>query len=80
MISQTFRDTIKENAKSSGRITTSRFRPNNMTLCSPLVASSFMNSEAIKVITIAIPIEGNKLTMAELLTIVLTVVVTVEII
>ncbi len=71
--------TIKEKAKSRGRIIISRFRPKSLKRNEPSVTSSFVISEAIKVTTPA-PTRAATNPAAELLTIVLTVVVTVDII
>jgi hypothetical protein len=78
-ISNTFVSKIKAKTNTNGEITISRLLPNVFNLGLPAGASSFITSAHIKVTTPAIPSEAIRLT-AELLVMVLTVVVTVEII
>ncbi len=64
--------------ESKGRIIISRFRPKSLSLTPTPVASSFITGAAMRVSTAAAPTDATTPTAAEL-TIVLTVVVTVEI-
>jgi len=72
-------ETINDKTKSSGKMTVSRFRPKIISRLPAPAKITFIESDPINVTTAATPSEANKPTTAELLTIVLTVVVTVEI-
>lgn len=67
---------MKEKTKRTVIMTISRLRPSNLNLNPPPLASSFISSEQMRVVVPAKPSEANKATADELLTMVLTVVVT----
>ncbi len=70
---------INEKTKSRGKITVSRFRPKIISRPPAPAKISFIESDPMSIITAAAPIDAARPNAAELLTMVLTVVVTVEI-